>query len=220
MKKGLFLKIVVIVSALLIVACEDPKPDAWENQWEADFTEKVEVPLVSILSNTVKGKWVYDYTNNQFFISRDNGKYDRYCGTIYKFRSTPCNQIVKDNKRYFHFPERKFCCKCCDGTHGCGIVKPDWFSSGKYVGEKSMKSHSTKYKQWDVKGLQSNIYGEITETKTPYRIFQDPLSDMYFDVDSYKTTITDPSVFDLPDDLDCEQSCGFFSICKAVQHLR
>ena len=30
-------------------------------------------------------------------------KLDRYCGSVYKFRDTPCSHYVKDGKRYLYF---------------------------------------------------------------------------------------------------------------------
>jgi hypothetical protein len=39
-------------------------------------------------------------------------------------------------RRFLDFPEKKYCCFCCDSTHGCGIVSPDWIakSNGTYQG--------------------------------------------------------------------------------------
>jgi hypothetical protein len=31
-------------------------------------------------------------------------------------------------KRFLDFPDKKYCCFCCDSTHGCGIVAPDWIA--------------------------------------------------------------------------------------------
>lgn len=32
------------------------------------------------------------------------------------------------DKRFLDFPDKKYCCFCCDGVHGCGIVAPDWIA--------------------------------------------------------------------------------------------
>jgi len=32
-------------------------------------------------------------------------------------------------KRFLDFPEKKFCCYCCNSTHGCGIVTRDWLKT-------------------------------------------------------------------------------------------
>lgn len=205
--------IIIFLVVLGAVVSTDPKPKRWADQWEADFNEKIHVPIFG--DDHVSGKWAYDWENKMFFVGRDNGKFDRYCGSIYKFSSTPCNQIVREGKRYIHFPEKKFCCMCCTEEKGCGIVKPDWFFSGVY--EKEGKTDSGKaYNEFNVKGLQNNYYDEIKESQTPYRIFQDPLSDMVFKPDTYKEIISNKSIFDLPEDLECEQSCGFATICRLL----
>lgn len=34
--------------------------------------------------------------------------------------------FINLGKRFLDFPQKNFCCYCCDSSHGCGIVKPDW----------------------------------------------------------------------------------------------
>lgn len=90
----------------------DPVPTDWKSQWEASFTEFLSLPVLG--TGTTTGKFVYDYTNERFFISRGNGKLEHFCGSIYVNQNTPCNQIVREGKRYFIFPEKQFCCMCCN----------------------------------------------------------------------------------------------------------
>jgi hypothetical protein len=190
----------------------DPVPKVWPNQWESEFLEDTYVPILGTIKT--KGKWVYDLDNQRFFISRENGKNDRYCGSIYKLRSTSCNQIVLKGVRYFHFPEKKFCCKCCDASKGCGMVTNNWFTFGEYSKKTTMSNQDVL--EYIIKGVQSNYYDETTEG-VPIRIYQEPLSDMMFDTSTYKEGISDASVFDLPKDSgNCEQSCGFTTICKLL----
>ena len=40
-----------------------------------------------------------------------------------------------EGKRYLDFPEKNYCCYCCDAAHGCGILKPDWISDATYEGQ-------------------------------------------------------------------------------------
>ena len=83
------------------------------------------------------GKLFYDYINKRYRVDRDNGKGDRYCGSVYKLSNTPCTHYVTEGKRYLHFPEKNDCCYCCDSEHGCGVLKPDWVSGGKFQGYES-----------------------------------------------------------------------------------
>lgn len=191
----------------------DPKPTKWKDQWQADFTEFLSFPLIG--KGQTSGKWVYDHKNDRFFVHRENGKIDRYCGTIFKYQNTPCTQVVKNKKRYIYFTEKKFCCMCCTAEEGCGVVNPDWVSAGTYLGTKVVDGVSSY--EYDIVGGQHNYYDESVSGKQPIRLDQAPLSDMHWDVESYVEKITDESVFDLPSDLgDCEQKCGHASVCSAL----
>ena len=105
-------------------------------------------------SGETTGTFYYDYPD--YRVDRVNGKWDRYCGTVYKFRNTPCSHIVKDNLRYLYFPEKNDCCFCCDAEHGCGALKPDWIIDAEYVKE-STESGET-FDVFNKKGLQDNFY--------------------------------------------------------------
>lgn len=98
-------------------------------------------------------------------------------------------------------------------------MKTDWFVKGKYL--KEIKKGEISIYQWDVEGLQSNIYEAVSTNGIPVRIYQEPLSDMMFDTSSFSETFSD-KVFDLPNnqELDggsCESKCPALSICTFVQ---
>jgi hypothetical protein len=205
--------ILITFALIALTYCENPNPKVWEDQWQADFTEKISVPIIG--SDDVSGVWSYDWKNKRFAVSRSNGKYDRYCGSIYKFQNTPCTHIVKESKRYIIFPEKKFCCMCCTSEKGCGIVKPDWFASGEYQGEKLSEDKTTSFNDWLIKGLQENYYGEQVNGQTPYRIWQKGTSDMVFK--NYRNKVEDENVFNLPVNQNCEQSCGWLTTCRLLK---
>ena len=193
------------------VLAQIPTPTPWANQWKSDFSEN----LKEIISGSTTGTIYYDWTNKLFRIDRANGQLDRYCGIPkYIFSKTPCHQYVVSGWRYLHFPEKKYCCKCCSAEHGCGMVFPTWAKDGKYQGQKTYKDGSV-VNEWDVKGLQSNTYAEILTSHVPKRVFQDPLSDMTFDQSTYSTRV-DPAVFKLPTDQGCELSCPSATVCSIV----
>ena len=54
-----------------------------------DFVEKLTYPIVG--TSTVNGKYFYNYDLKKYRVDRDNGKFDRYCGTAYKLSNTKCN---------------------------------------------------------------------------------------------------------------------------------
>lgn len=65
-------------------------PPIFPEQYQLDFDETAKF----ISSGTTKGTIYYDSKNNRQVITRENGKFDRYCGSVYKTTNTPCNHIV------------------------------------------------------------------------------------------------------------------------------
>ena len=61
---------------------------------------------------------------------------DRYCGTSHpSLKKESCEHLVVKSKRYLVWPDLLKCCFCCDDSHGCGIMKPDWaITNSKYLG--------------------------------------------------------------------------------------
>lgn len=113
------------------------------------------------------------------------------------------------------FPDKNYCCFCCDSDHGCGIVKTDWLvtSNASYKGLEKLDDGQS-YIKWEIQGLQDNLYyHKDDELKTPRRLYQ--VSDDLMDFSNYKVGITDPNVFNLPSY--CKDKCGFTTICAALR---
>lgn len=123
--------------------------------------------------------------------------------------------IFTIDKRFLDFPDKKYCCFCCDGTHGCGIVASDWLvkSNATFVGKEKLEDGAS-YMKWEIKGLQTNLYYHKDDAlKTPRRLFQE--SDDLMDFTDYSVGIKDSSVFNLPGY--CTDKCGLTSICAALR---
>ena len=191
-------------------------PQNWAPLWSSQFTEKTWFFLQG--NNSITGTWTYqnDNTAVRQHLSRNNGKSDRYCGTIFPFENTPCNQLIMNSKRYMIFPEKKYCCTCCTSAEGCGVIKPDWAAKADF--QSTYTSQGTQVNKFLIKGLQNNWYEQTADnTGKPIRIYQEPISDMVFDPATYTTT-PDLSVFALPTGYgDCEKSCPFLSLCTLVK---
>ena len=106
----------------------------------------------SVFKSETKGSLFYDWDRMRYKITRENGKYDRYCGSVMKFRSTPCEHIVVDHKRYLHFPKKNHCCVCCTSKGGCDVLKPNWLQ-GAIRKEDYLDEAGKEYHVWDKKGL-------------------------------------------------------------------
>ena len=200
---------VSVHSAEIVSSGDHTSATTWANTWQAGFTEKTS----ALFSLTTKGNWWFDYTNKKFRVDRENGKLDRYCGSIYKLSNTKCNQVVREGKRYMYFPDKKFCCMCCTDAQGCGVIKPEFVKLGVANGRDDQeKTEAYKYL---IQGNQPNYYWESADNK-PLRFQQVPLSDMAWD-SNYSEEAIDSSVFDLPTDMgDCEQKCGYLTVCNAL----
>lgn len=81
----------IVVTILLVCLALSQTPPIFPNEYELAFSEKASIGPIS--GNTT-GKIYLDATNNKQFISRANGHYDRYCGSVYKLVNTPCNHYV------------------------------------------------------------------------------------------------------------------------------
>lgn len=81
-----------------------------------------------------RGQYFYDSVRGASLVTRENGRHDRYCGSVKPFQDTSCNHLTVNGRRYLVFPEKKYCCYCCADRHGCGIMRRDWLKGAKYLG--------------------------------------------------------------------------------------
>jgi len=208
------LAIILSISSALSKDSSSTEAPVWANQFEQEFEETLTYPLVG--SDKTKGKIFYDWTNKRYRIDRENGKFDRYCGSVYKFTDTPCSHYVVDGKRYMNFPKKDYCCYCCDSAHGCGVLKPDWLSGAEYTGKKT-DSNGVSYNVWDKQGLQHNYYWAVEGTGVMAKIDQQPNDLQEYDVSTYREAISDASVFNLPEKCNPDFKCPFISVCTALR---
>jgi hypothetical protein len=198
-----------IIATISIVFVFGQQPPVWPSQFQQSYNETVKI---GFLTGKTSGKYYYDAINNYTRIDRENGEYDRYCGSVHYFTNTPCTHLVRDGKRYLIFPELNNCCLCCNQAHGCGILKRDWLSNATFIGYEEY--NGVKVGKWNKPGLQNNYYAATADSRqVPVYIDQVPNDFMAFNVESYQEKITDPSVFDLPSICSSQQSCPLISIC-------
>ena len=204
--------LLVIFAASTLVLADPPKN--WSPNWSASFSESASFFLQG--NQTTSGKFFYDAVNSRLRVTRASGKTDRYCGSVYPMSSTPCEHLVVSGKRYLVFPDKKYCCSCCEAVHGCGFTKPDWVKSGQLLGQVQVDSVSTN--MYLIKGLQENFYAETVDTKVPAKIFMAPLSDMIFKTSTYSEAPLTDADFALPGWAGkCEKRCPVLSVCTAAR---
>jgi hypothetical protein len=183
----------------------------WPDVFTQNFTEVESYGKVYVAKTS--GQFLYDWPNRRYKVIREKGEGDRYCGTVEKFKNTPCNHLVTGGKRYLDFPKEKYCCFCCDDSHGCGVLDPAWMKTAVENGTE--KINGTEYRKWDIKGLQDNFYYEtMDEARVMRKLDQGSDDFMDFSVASRKTTV-DPKQFELPGY--CNQTCGLTTICAGLR---
>ncbi len=192
------------------------KPPVWPSQFEQTFQETFKYPVLGSASTT--GKFFYDFLNKRYRVDRANGKWDRYCGSALSFTDTPCSHFVVDSKRYLNFPEKNYCCYCCDSTQGCGILKPDWLTGAAFVGYES-DAQGQSYEKWNKKGLQDNFYYATKDSRVMWKIDQEPNDIQTFDVKSLHLGISDKKALELPSQCVGAVTCPLISACTAVRQM-
>lgn len=119
------------------------------------------------------------------------------------------------DKRFLDFPNKNYCCFCCDSAHGCGLLYPDWLVKGKarYVGTAQLDPQGP-YNKWEIKGGQENYYYTKNDSsQTPRRLEQVPEDNM--DFTNFKAGPVDPKRFVLPSY--CTSQCGSLTICAGLR---
>ena len=69
-------------------------PPVWPSQFSMWFDETAKI----ITTGNTKGVIYYDEPSNKQAVERDNGRHDRYCGSVYKNVDTPCRHIITGSK--------------------------------------------------------------------------------------------------------------------------
>ena len=212
------MKTIFLVLALLgLIRADDPKAPDWPSRFSQTFNEDLTYPIFG--TGKTNGTLYYDWEAKRYRVDRDNGKWDRYCGTIYKFTDTPCSHIVVDGKRYLHFPDKNYCCMCCTTVGGCDVLKPDWMASAVYEGEVVDQKTQNKVQIFNNKGLQDNRVYYDEASGRMMRIAQGTNDDQKYSLESFNTDF-DKSVLDLPQACDPTKKCSTFSICGALNSIQ
>lgn len=75
---------------VLLALAYTQTPPVWPNQFEINFDETTK----EVSTFKTKGKIIYDWTGQREVVTREDGRGDRYCNTVEKFTSTPCNHYI------------------------------------------------------------------------------------------------------------------------------
>jgi hypothetical protein len=206
---SMLLCVVVAMSASTFastVASTSASPVA---QWPVEFYQTFNETTSVLHGGVTSGRMWYSSSMRMERVDREQGQYDRYCGSVDK-TSGPCTHLVRqDGKRYLIWPDKKKCYMCCDASKGCGLLSSDWLKTAQFIGQQEYQGQQCY--QWNIKGLQMNSY-YATEKGVPCRLYQAPNDDMLFDLNTFLVGPFDESVFAMPS-YKCDAHCPLFSIC-------
>ncbi|KAJ6255550.1 hypothetical protein M0813_11426 [Anaeramoeba flamelloides] len=182
-----------------------PQPPIWTNHFTVPF-----------LFNNNGAKWegvfYYDYENNRGRVDNFESQSDVFCG-VYTTK-TKCIHVVKNGWRYLYYPDYLGgkCCKCCNETMGCGILKNDWMEGAEYLGHRHF--NGTDCIGWLQNGVDKNFYYVQSDVYPTLQIpcfleMNNTKSDQIITYNRrlYNPSPISPSVFDILPENKCETFC-------------
>ena len=172
----------LLVFLVLGVFSQTPQSPLWPNTFWQNFKEKTIDPNLGNHENT--GSYYYNYNLPSYRVDKSSGQFDYFCGVggPYANVSTACNQYVVSGNRYLHFPEKNYCCYCCNSTSGCGVLLPNWMNGAQYI-DTEVHEGQQCYK-WLKMGNQKNYFYEtvasVPVNRVTVSIYEEPSNFMDF----------------------------------------
>ena len=87
------LKLFLFLGLFALIYCQEPP--IWPPQFTLTFNE---TSTMSGVNGTTNGVIYFDEPGNRQVVTREDGKFDRFCGTVFRTESTPCNHIIVNSK--------------------------------------------------------------------------------------------------------------------------
>ena len=201
----------MVISAL----AQTPLAPLWPNTFWQNFKEtKIDSNNVAHLNT---GTYYYGYSTLNYRLDRSNGQYDPFCGIggPYANAPTPCNTYVSNGNRFLHYPEKNYCCYCCNSSNGCGVLKPTWMSDATYI-DTEVHEGQQCYK-WSKVGIAQDYLYE-TVGSVPVNRVTVSLYDSPNDIFSYgPRNLTLPSnIFNVPSICNVNTPCNW-GLCQQVR---
>ena len=118
---------------VLAAAPAAPAPPYWGPTWTAPHNQSV--TIVGQQTWTWTTQWYYDSTTKPYGSSLYEytaGQHDELCTMVvgHENDEARCSLLAtSDGGRYVLRPDTRSCCKACDVSEYCGIVRPDWLQT-------------------------------------------------------------------------------------------
>eukprot|EP01064_Diplonema_japonicum_P032900 TRINITY_DN6318_c0_g1_i1.p2 TRINITY_DN6318_c0_g1~~TRINITY_DN6318_c0_g1_i1.p2 ORF type:complete len:210 (+),score=58.91 TRINITY_DN6318_c0_g1_i1:38-667(+) len=149
---------VLATVSMVVLGGMAPLPPNWGPQFSVPINQTIRVGGETHNSMFM---YYYDAVNNVSRTDHGKGQYDEMCRSIIgkEFSDEACSFFVAlDGWRYLYFPADKeaSCCKYCNKTEGCGIIKKNWLDGATYQGQLTIEGHVCN--GWLKMGGEQNFY--------------------------------------------------------------
>ena len=84
------MKLLILAALVILATCDNKTPPTFPEQFSAEFEEASQLIVIGI----TEGEYYYDAPNKRQAIYSFNGRYDRYCGNVFRNQETPCRHVV------------------------------------------------------------------------------------------------------------------------------
>jgi len=144
----------------------DPLPPLWGPVFTVPFNQSITI-MGMRWDNTVQ--FSYDSTTRPVGSSlyvHSKGQHDELCTSIVgkELSDEPCSLLASvDTWRYVIFPQSRQCCRYCNTTQYCGIIRPDWLTNATYQGTRDIGGYASN--GWMKKGGEENYYWATADSR-------------------------------------------------------
>ncbi len=198
----------ILLLTLFLVSALSQAPPVWPARFQQDFVESY-----STTPYKDAGKLWFDSERVMSRLDRNNGKFDAFCSSI-TTATTPCTQLVRENKRYLIFPLLRQCCFCCDSAHGCGILRRDWLRNAKFSGKDELSGQI--FNRFIDSDSKTDYWATTDSRQVPRKLAEGGEIFKDFILNTYSEDYIADSIFALPSycsgaaDCPASSECGRF----------
>eukprot|EP01016_Furgasonia_blochmanni_P000342 TRINITY_DN1004_c0_g2_i6.p1 TRINITY_DN1004_c0_g2~~TRINITY_DN1004_c0_g2_i6.p1 ORF type:complete len:240 (-),score=26.02 TRINITY_DN1004_c0_g2_i6:103-822(-) len=206
------MKCLAIISLVLVIGFAQPSP-ALPETFRQDYIEILNYWFSSFRTS---GTFYYNASANASRLDRDNGQWEKFCGTVAWFSNTPCNQYIVNGTMHLVFPKNQYCCNCCSAEHGCGMLPRNLLNKPKFLGiEGNLHNPSAPaMERWvgEINGARAFYYNTENKARVPY-ILDTGSDKVIFDQRSFDNTRNLVRDLELPTYCGNVTTCPYFSWC-------
>lgn len=208
---------VLATSAFAAGATAPPPPPIFGPVMTAPFNQTIRIFGLA-WNNYVQ--FAYDSTTKPVGSSiyiHSKGQNDEICTSVVgkEMSDEPCTLLASnDTWRYVIFPTSNECCRVCNTTDYCGIIRPDWLQQNStYVGQATIGG--VLCDGWMKMGGEQNYYFVTADARRQpcqyyegYPTFNVGSNYWNFTYSAYSTNPIPASTFAVPTNLGCDALCA------------